>query len=636
MRSTIRLFKAVPVDESARANEIDGKKQKEINERTIPHGFVIDPAVVASKNGSELDGIISTAIKELGLTGEQMNASFHKSWKKVKESSNCQLVMEQMVHYMTTYGFESMGIYSEESVYIPNEELDVPGLEGAIPLVVIRGLTGDEMMDKLLALLSAGIAFKEDTVRDIVDVATFLQIDGSKIGSVANKEAKAMLYDYLDIIPPDPVEFLRFAIYKVTGRPVLIKSDALIGTVKEGNAMQAINLFERYDERHGFNKLASIFNRFKPLFLALRTNSAMKKHVNKISRLSKKYHVPMKTDYLNQVTAVIKKGDEVDMHVLGKRLEKANFFRKARLAKALQFRLLEPSSIMYTVRNGKAYSTAFDPVAPNAVEPVLEAVLESMEKDMAGIEGKKIYVPEHVSYALPTTEKQFTGNMPSGSSVVIDGGLLVGIHWKNVEDHRVDLDLSLLGTDEKFGWDAGYRDGKGSILFSGDVTDAKGEGASEMFHVRDLSEGKYILVVNYFNYDEKVPAPCDVFVAKSKPLDDLPKNHAVNPNDVVCKARTTIDKDQHILGMLIVDGGKASFYFSETNIGNSRSIRMNDYTNHALDYLVTFYSNPIRLVSMLERAGAEVTSDPERRDNCDIDLSVEAIDKESFLSIVRS
>lgn len=155
-----------------------------------------------------------------------MNASFHKSWKKVKDASIVQLLVEQLTHYITTYGFESMGVYDESTVYIPTEELDVPNLNlDELRFVVIKGYSKEEIKEKLLALLETGIALKEETIDDVVDVALYVGIDVEDLERVNNREVRITLYDYLDIIPRNPTEFLRFVIFKTIDSTLLIKNE---------------------------------------------------------------------------------------------------------------------------------------------------------------------------------------------------------------------------------------------------------------------------------------------------------------------------------------------------------------------------------------------------------------------------
>ena len=661
MQSTIRLFKGVPVKDASKVAAIDD--QASILEKTMPHGFIIAPQVIANYSPAEIDDIIAFSKEETGPSGSQMNNSFHKSWKKVKDAPICQLVVEQFVHYITTYGYEQLGIYSKDTVFIPKEELDVPGLDDGFSFVVIKGYTRDEIMGKLMSLLASGIAMKEGTVKDVVNVAIYLGFDDGQLSQVKNKEARAMLYDYLDKIPSDPVEFLRFVIYKATNTTLLIKSDVLINAIKGTSLaitassarthrkaivasrsiakplanIQIVKYFKKYDDEIGFKRLSEIFNRFKPLFLAFKTNATLKNYINQIAKLSKRYHVPMPEDYLNNVTANLRKGIAIDPPELQLRLDKVNVFRKARLAYALKFRAEEPSSIMYKIRNGSAFSTGFNFPDASAVDPVLDIVIESIVKGLKPVNGKKIYIPGNIIYAVPATEKQFTGDIPSGSFIDVAGSMIAGIHWKNLEHNRIDLDLSMMNAATKMGWDGLYRDrdASASILFSGDMTDAPGEGASEMFYIKRQASNHFILSVNNFTHcGESVPF--SIFVTTSGTLRELPRNYMVDPSSVVCKAMTKMNRPQEVIGLIATGKDGARFYFSEAQIGNSRTSWHADYENHALDYLVSFFTNPISLNDVLLKAGAIIVSNPEDRGKCDLDLSPETIAKETFVKLLAS
>ncbi|MEM9543691.1 MAG: hypothetical protein AAGA60_29900 [Cyanobacteria bacterium P01_E01_bin.42] len=63
-------------------------------------------------------------VKERCLSGKQLNSTFHKSWEKVKKASDCQLVLEQMLHYLSTYGVRFLesawGVDLQIPVYLPN------------------------------------------------------------------------------------------------------------------------------------------------------------------------------------------------------------------------------------------------------------------------------------------------------------------------------------------------------------------------------------------------------------------------------------------------------------------------------------------------------------------------------------
>ena len=131
-KATLRLFKALPIDSKKKKNP-----SKELLEKTIKKGFVFSPEVIA--NYSNYEPLIKLVKEEYGLTAEQLNNSFHKSWIKVRDASDEQLFLEQILHYITTYGFEALGIYDKGLVYIPNEKLEIPSLKEDIKLIVIEG-----------------------------------------------------------------------------------------------------------------------------------------------------------------------------------------------------------------------------------------------------------------------------------------------------------------------------------------------------------------------------------------------------------------------------------------------------------------------------------------------------------------
>ena len=366
-----------------------------------------------------------------------MNATFHKSWAKVKNASMEQLVMEQLVHYLTTYGFEALGIYNEDSVYIPKEKLEIPELKEGIKLVVIKGYTEQEIKDKVIKLLQSGIALKEDTVKDVFTVAIEVGFKEKDIELVRNKEIKIAFYDHFGIVPNDPLEFLRYVIFKTTKSTLLIKNKMMISLIKAYFTHNNINdgkditkAFKTYVKDNSLGRLAEIFYRFKPLFLAFRSNKEMKKIVNKIRRLAVEHHKPMQESYLNTITSQLKNNIAIDVKLLQEELDKVNIFRKIRLMYALKFRTIETDSILYKVRNGKSFATKFEFTNQDNAKRILDIVTKSIVNDMKSkVEGKKVYIPKDVIYALPATEKQFTGNIPSGSCIKVDKDMIFGVHW---------------------------------------------------------------------------------------------------------------------------------------------------------------------------------------------------------------
>lgn len=634
MKSTIKLFKAVPLKEKIHATKINYNSEgiKSVMESTVKRGYIFSNEILATYSNAELNKLIREVRSVFGATGKEMNASFHKSWAKIRDAPIEQLVMEQIIHYITTYGFEACGCYSEESVYIPDEALEIPDMTlDGLKLIIIKGLTKEEIKEKLMKLLTSGIALKTETIKDCLDICNYTGLSSDEVHSIKNKEIKIELYERYNIVPKNPVEFLRYVLYKTTGKTLMIKNDATITEIKNSDYTPN-ELFVNYGKTNGFKNLAKIFNRYKPIFLAFKGHNQLNAIINNVSRLSKKYHEPMPRDYLNNVTAMMCAGAEIDKAKLVSELNKVNIFRKIRLAYALKFRTTNPESVMYKVRNGKAYAKEYEFTNDQLAQDILNIVLKSMVKDInKKVDGKKIFMPHYINYALPSTEKQFSGNFPAGTSITTDKDMIFGVHWTNVSGHRVDLDLSLLNANGKIGWDACYRDGE-DILFSGDITDApKPKGASELFYVKKQSNGSHLMMCNYYNHTEDVPVPIKIMVGRET-LGDLKQNHMINPNNVITSLPSTIVDKQTALGLIITTPEQCKFIFTESSIGRSITSANTPQAKHAKDFLTNYYDNMISLNDVLEQTSAVFVDDV---NECDINLSPEALEKDTIINLLQ-
>lgn len=623
MIATLRLFKACPVE----AHVASARPVRA--ESTVQKGFVLSPDL-ATRSGAEMDRLVTEIESLYGIDAAKLNAAFHKSWWKVKNTPIAQLVAEQIVHYITTYGFESLGVFDHESVYVPGEVLDAPELSDGLRLVVIRGLTKDELRAELLVLLGSGVALSETTVQDALDVATFVGFDEADVALVRNHEARAALYAYLGIVPVAPVEFLRYVVYKATGQTQLIKSAAVVESIRQSRSLEVTRAFELYEKAQGFARLGEIFYRFKPLFLAFRTSPRMCEVVNEIRRLARSNHRPMTPDPLNEVTARLARGESADLSTL----DSASVFRKIRLAYALKYRSSEPTSILYRVRNGKTWATDFKFSDPAAARDTYEVVLASLVGDISrNVAGKTIHIPQGVHYALPATERQFSGNLPSGTYVEAPKAMVCGVHWLNDVDHRIDLDLSMVDAGRKFGWDSSYRSGDGELLFSGDMTDAPPpNGASEFYFLGRYLVGAFLVVCNFYNFDPAIKVPMQVIVAKQKSADKR-CNFVADPNRILATTHTTMDAKQKVIGIAVATPEHRRFYFAEFDQGSRITSTAGGHVELARKFLLSYYLDAMDLSAVLGEAGATFVDVPE---TADIDLRPEAVDKTTFVRLLTA
>jgi hypothetical protein len=643
---TLRLFNALPVTaDVVPATSVN----RDLFDVTIRNGYIFSPVVLGNYSNQELKNLIPAINELLGVSDAQMNATLHKSWLKVESASSFQLIIEQILHYLTTYGFEAMGLYNEDIVYFPNEVLELPANINVnrIKLTVIKGYTPEELKEKLMGLLGSGIALKSETVQDIVAIAKkTVGFSNNDLQLVKNKEAMIALCDHLGLAPADPAKFLRLLLYKGTGRTLMIKDRDTVAAI-EGmeNNEQVKTLFNSYKRSYGLQKLATIFFRYKRIFLAFRKGcSELKRDINTIRRLADKHHKPAKLDYLDTLTGAIKHGHKPDTNELLSSLEKVPMARKIRIAQALNYRIHGGSSILYRIRNGKGFATDMEEVgSKEQLERAFDITMATITRGISEIvEGKTILLPDYIDYALPATEKQFSGNFPTGTCITVPSTeyIVFGIHWENVEAAIIDLDLSCTDiSGEKFGWDGGWRTNSRSLLFSGDVTDApkKRGGASELFAITsDKEERIYQLNINYYNYRPSVPVPFGVVVGQRRGVKSLERNNMLTSEELLSRSKTLIDIKQKCLGFVWIGPEGCKFYYTEVALGGGVTSRFPGAQEKALRYMVDYHANALSLREVLARAGANIISPDEIEEGVeiDIDLSPENLERDTILKLI--
>lgn len=633
--------------------------------------------------------VVELAVNMYGVKEEEWNQTFHKSFATVRDTDIETLVVQQIVHYITTYGFEALGIYDKDTVYIPKEELEIPELDRDIPLVVIKELTEEELGEKLLTLLTSGIALSEQTVQDVMNLSDY--IPKTKFDDIKNKELRTALYDKYNIVPRNNVEFLRYMIYKLTSSTLLIKNQQTIKTLKEANTEQVYNLLHSYltNTSNGYIKLAEIFLRYKDLFLALKRsddsvdifsktsfkeNKQINKIINKISKLAKKYHKPLQPQILDQLTQLSStKVMEKESEIL-EELNKVTIFRELRILNGLLYRLQNPENMLYKIRNGKGYvksSKNYKVVDSNysKYQYIYNLVYKHLVQRLTLIlKDKTAYIPENINYALPTSEKQFNENIPEGTYIEIPRttNMVIGVHWKNTSG-RVDLDLHAQNKDQQFGWNTSYRSVSGSeFYYSGDITSPDVEyGATEVFYIgQSLEQKAFLLTLNdYSSPNEDIPY--EFFVAETD-REQVDKSYIVNPNKV--KFITTekfkyihstkqFESRQKVLAFIVINKDSIKVYFNDFSLGNSIVTRQNNITQGAFKCLQIEADNRLMLKDILVDCGVKLVDSPTYDEfikdetmldkdgqpvykkithKVNYDLSLENIDKTTFINLLNS
>lgn len=560
-------------------------------------GFIIESGALWAKKN------IVSFYKSENLDGYGLNKTFHKSWKKILKSTREELLIEQIRHYASTYGSQF-----QDEIYIPGEVLHVP--ESKIAFKLIKALTKDELVNKCLSLLQSGMALKEETINDVLTVLVdelSYKFNGGE--NIKNKEAVIKIADMYGILPTDTMEFFRYIIYRTVDDSLLIKNEEVITAIKNASYNPAIQF-----EQFGLEKLAEIFNRFKPLFLAYKGRCP--KTINKISKLSKTYHKPLVSNPLNQVTS--QNLSEKDIHWL----DNATPYALFRAIAACYTRVQGQNAFTYRIRNGKSFVKEGE---SSGVVWNNYYFLLNYCRTRFDLTGVKFYLPNDVEYAMPTSEKMFVGNIPTGTKFY-GKSLAVGIYWENAWGAH-DLDLSGLNIGGKIGWNASYKQGKGELMYSGDITDAPNGAVEYLYAQKGLNEPT--LVINSV-FSGKVNCEYKIIVGKGDAVD---YNYMMNPNQLFVESKCKSVQRQSVLGILIPNKEEQCFVMLNFGAGQSRVSGNSEISTLATKALYQQWSNPFTFNKLIDELGGEIVAKPHE---ADFDFSLEKLQKDSFTKVFKT
>ena len=563
-------------------------------------GFIIMPEAIWAT-----ERIIDYYRRE-ALNGNDLNKTFHKSWAKIKDSTRLELAIHQIIHYMSTYGSD----FTDE-VYIPNEILNVPDI--TVIFRVIRGYSREELQDKCLAMLRSGMALKEETINDLLSVLVddigyvFTGVEG-----IRNKEAVIKIADMYGVLPVNTMEFFRYIIYRATGNSLLIKNREAIEAIKNSNYNPAAQF-----TKFGLSELATIFNRFKPLFLAFKGKCP--KVINKIAKLSKVVHVPMAQNPLNMATSrKLSKGDD---HWL----DNATPYALFKALTACFNRSIGQDAFVYRIRNGKSWVMDNANYNRRISQDNFSYILSYLQARF-DLHGKRFYFPADIEYAIPTSEKMYVGNIPTGSSFYGER-LAVGVYWRDEWGAR-DIDLSAIGINgQKVGWNSYYSVGDGDLMYSGDITSAP-HGAVEYLRVNKRYDSVALVQSNVFLGSDT--CGYKIIVGHG---DGVNVNYMMNPDNLMLDVKCNSVQKQTILGVLF--GSKENkerqrFVLLNFGAGHVRVSRHDSNSLVAISALVQQADSQISFLRLLSELGGEMV---ENREDADYDFSLGTLEKDSFMKI---
>ena len=606
----------------------------EVNAESAKYGWIIHPDCCSKTTLAWVKAEAKT----------NYNKTFYKKWEDITSKTRIELLADQLVHYATTYGLG----FTAGNGYVPNQSPDVE-----IPyqsFKVIMPATDEEIYNRCIKMLQSGIALESETLEILIDYIVkeerYIKY-GLNIDTIKNKEAVIMLMDATNIYGADPFNMLRYFVFKATGKAMLIKDRRTIQTIKE-NASKVD--FTRLSETE-CNILASVFYRFKPLFLAFKhtasvesakvfQNEAFRKAasklkaavagkptnasvINHIRRLAVSAHKPFKPGFWETIIT-----EEKPLTEVADRLAKDGItnFKKITLMQAILAKLQNASGKMYVIRNGKMWVREDAPKVSQNMNTYLMRVYGMLEDSIVNsIKDKACTVryPKNVNLTVPTSEKNFIGNYPFGTSVDMGNDHnVIGIYWRNEWGTR-DFDLHLADINGySYGWNASYADKGNKIIFSGDMTNAEPE-ATELFYISKTCPDCKVSV-SQFSGSSK--SQFKFFVARENRSNMKDRGYNAynghecpmcDPNNVKAEFIIPVDNERDKQCALIVDN---KVYLMDLTQGGGR-VPNQKYAQVYIENLKNKCRSFVDLKPILEKAGFTFVEDGDEKTEVALDLT---------------
>ena len=585
-------------------------------------------------------------VQEVAKT--KYNKTFYKEWADIVSKTRFELLVDQLLHYASTYGTG----FTEGEGYIPNHDDVIMPFK---KFKVILPCSLRELFDKCTNLIKSGIALGEETQKVCSEYVIGHHANWAEFGfsvdDVKNKEAQATIAAMTGVYPQDPFALLRCLVYRATESTMLIKSKGMIASIKRNAAKIPLGELSNVQ----LEKLSKIFLRYKPLFLAMKTGvvdsplsnpefidaakrigveisaKAEKKIsnasvVNKLRKLAVKNHTPFEKGFWETILVENKDFDDIKRNVAN-----ISNFKKATLMQGIKMRLANQLGQCYVIRNGKLFvREGYAPKNDDAYLMQVYAILHVSLIESLRPKACSVRYPKGMSLTVPTSEKNFIGNYPMGTSVEMgEDHNVVGIYWHN-DWGTNDFDLHYMSLDgASYGWNARYssQGAEGEhVIYSGDVTNAP-NGATELMYIGGRApEGKF-QICRFSGTAAK--SQFKFFVARcnrdSLKLEKSERGPMMDPNDVVAEFMIPVDGYETKNIAMTVDN---RFVLMDLSTG-TRRVPARKLEKIVMDKLCEKAKSFLNLKDVLSEAGFR-----EAEDDAEVGLDLTQPSKDTLIELL--
>lgn len=555
--------------------------------------------------------IAQTAISFYGYNNETFNETLIESFAAVANMSRKDFCLIQILHYLTTYGTNFTTPFTVgERTFTPEETK-------ALKITIIRAESAPIALQAIDELFATTVAPKAQNIHYYRALASLATIAPEEVKS---RELMIMMCAERGIKPSDPETLFRYLVYCATKETLIIKNKNLINIIKRA-AHNNIELINSLTENE-MKALASIFYRYKPLFLAFKTPETASV-INKIRRLAVKYHKPQSA---NTIKNFVNLNSEEQATIIARASNRE-------LIKLYNALAIPSGTRLFQIRNGKIWVREEEHPSIDLLDKICTANVISIElrKRLKNYEGMTIYIPRGISYAVPYSEKQFSGTIPWGTAIDAtdkENAFTIGVHWVNDPDELgCDLDLHAHTPTRHFGWNSNYISGDDDeIIYSGDMTNAPApKGAAESFYINNVSE-PVILTLNAFN--AKSNKQFQFFMTEGKD-DEMRERATFNSSKLISAPLPLAFADKNSLSLGIFNN--KTFYVYGGNVAEG-AVPSRDYPKF-IEALLNRMSSTYRFEALASALKINIVHEAPK-DTPFLDLSPEALTVNTLLDFV--
>lgn len=562
---------------------------------------------------------------------DQINKStLHRSIKAVDIMDIEELRLHQALHYLSVFSHQEDGScfgsvpVDKESTYLPNEYVGLDKDQEPIKFTIVYPITVDELIEKIKGLVS-GIALKQETIELLMEIIPSYS-NRFSVDDFKNKEIKALLIDAGYYTPSNAIDLIRYIYYKRTGSTLFVssKQQKIMFDVTRFH-YDSSELLASFTENYGIEAIARTFNRYRDFWIMIKKDSKSNARIiNKASKLAKTLNIPCKPLPLDNILSPF----VADKNVI-KELKKVTVFKKISLYNYILNELTPSEYKLYNIRNGKIFvKESGERRYPSVAARRLVLIANSIREDLKDkVEGKKFLLSKYIQYAVPTSEKNFIGNIPMCSKINATDNFSFGIHWFNQPNSRVDLDLHAESKHVHIGWNCDLRNSVAT--HTGDVTNAPlPNGGAEAVYFKDrfVDDIAVIAVNNFMSTDD---VTTNLFFNWFDHGNVLDRNTILDINsDSLYIKDFIIEDDETMLGIIRSDEtGKKDFIFYSSRLGDRIVSKYDSVMDGIASAINSTIDNRLMLEDLIGMCGGLITEDPEE---ADYNLNETALTKDSF------